>query len=245
MIQLRILNSMMITAVCLWSGLSHANGVLVPAPIDKVFVPTGFDDNDKIEVVLHGTFVNSCYKMGPATATLNSATKKIVINAEAYFYSGAACQQMTVSFIKTVEIRGAIAAGSYQVEIARRANVKPVTLSVARATRKEADDFLYAAVQSADIEETNGSDTLVLKGQHPLLFQGCIKFVEIKTHISPSNVLVVQPITRIENNSAACTGEVSNRFEYKTQLKSLKRGQYVIHVRALDGNSINQLLEIN
>ena len=28
------------------------NPVLVPAPVDKVFVPAGFDDNDKVEVIV-------------------------------------------------------------------------------------------------------------------------------------------------------------------------------------------------
>ena len=244
MIHFKNLNTMVFAVGCLWSGLSLANGVLVPAPIDKVFVPTGFDDNDKVEVIIHGKFVSSCYKMGPATATLDAATKKIVITAEAYYYSGATCQQMTVSFIKTVEIRGPVPAGNYKIEIAKSPNVV-ANLAVTRATRPEADDYLYAAVQSADVEETNGGDTLVLKGQHPSLIQGCIKFVEIKTHMSPSNVLVVQPITKIENNSRACTGDSSGRFEYRTPLTTLNRGEYVIHVRALDGNAINQLLEIN
>lgn len=245
MIQSHILNSMLIAAATSWSCLTLANTVLVPAPIDKVYVPNGFDDNDKVEVVVHGKFVSSCYKMGPATATVNVAAKKIVISAEAYFYSGAACQQMTVPFIKTVELRGPIPAGSYQVEVAKRAVVKPVRLTVTRATRQEADDFLYAAVQSVEVEETHGGDAIVLRGQHPSLFQGCIKFVEIKTYMSPTNVLVVQPITKIENNSAACTGNTNSRFEYRAPLTNLKRGQYVVHVRALDGNAINQLLEIN
>ena len=244
MIQFKNLSKMALVAGCLWSGLSLANGVLVPAPVDKVFVPTGFDDNDKIEVVVHGKFVSSCYKMGPATASFDAATKKIVINAEAYYYAGATCQQMTVPFIKTVEVRGAIASGNYKIEVAKRPNVT-ASLVVTRATRPEADDYLYAAVQSADVEETNAGDTLVLRGQHPSLIQGCIKFVEVKTHMSPSRVLVVQPITRIENNSNACVGDGAGRFEFRTQLTGLTRGDYVIHVRALDGNSLNQFLEIN
>ncbi len=34
---------------------------LVVAPVDNVFVPAGFDDNDNVEVVLQGYFANSCY----------------------------------------------------------------------------------------------------------------------------------------------------------------------------------------
>ena len=36
------------------------SAVLVQAPIDKVFVPLGFDDNDKVELIIHGQFPNTC-----------------------------------------------------------------------------------------------------------------------------------------------------------------------------------------
>lgn len=223
------------------------SAVLVQAPIDKVFVPQGFDDNDKVELIIHGQFPNSCYKMGPVDSTVDAANKKITISAEAYYYPGAVCTQMTVSFIKSVELKGALAAGSYKIEIAKRPEAETSALAIAKSTRPEADDYLYAAVQSAMVEEkTNGERNLILKGQHPYLFQGCVKFEQIKTYVSPSKVLVVQPITRIENDSDACTGEVNNRFEFKTPLKTaLTAGEYVLHVRVLDGNSVNQLLEID
>lgn len=222
------------------------SAVLVQAPIDKVFVPQGFDDNDKVELIIHGQFPNSCYKMGPVDSTVDTANKKITITADAYYYTGAVCTQMTVSFIKSVELKGGLAAGKYKIEIAKRPEAETSPLTIAKSTRPEADDYLYAAVQSATVEEkTNGQRELVLKGQHPYLFQGCVKFEQVKTYLSPSKVLVVQPITRIENDSAACTSEVNNRFVFKAPLTTpLAAGEYVLHVRVLDGNSVNQLLDI-
>ena len=184
--------------------------------------------------------------MGPVDSTIDAANKKITITAEAYFYPGAVCAHMMVPFIKSVELKGVLAAGTYKIEIAKRPNAETSPLTITKATRPEADDYLYAAVQSAGIEEKqNGQRDLVLRGQHPYLLQGCVKFDQVKTYLSPSKVLVVQPITRIENNSAECIGDVNNRFEYRAPLTTvLTRGEYVMHVRVLDGNSVNQLLDI-
>lgn len=221
------------------------NAVLVQAPIEKVFVPTGFDDNDKVELIVRGQFPNSCYKMGPTSATVNEAKKVITIAAQAYFYKGAVCASMKVPFIKSVELVGGVPAGQYKIEVTARPTAISTPLVVKRATRADADDYLYAAVQSATIEDARGGgDVIVLKGQHPFLIQGCVKFDGIKTN-NASGVLVVQPITHIENDSAACTGSVNNRFEYRVPLKpTLSRGEYLMHVRVLDGSSVNQLVEI-
>lgn len=241
--------SKMISASLLVFGSSLAfanNAVLVQAPIEKAFVPMGFDDNDKVEVIVHGHFPNSCYKMGPTAARVDQARKVISISAQAYYYKGAVCAQMVVPFIKSVELNGFVPAGNYRIEILNRPSAVTNPLVVKRSTRPEADDYLYAAVQSAALERADdGHDLVVLKGQHPFLFQGCIKFDGIKTSLSPGNVLIVQPLTHIENDSSACMGEVNHRFEYRIPLThSLARGEYVMHVRVLDGNSVNQFLSI-
>ena len=102
------------------------NAVLVPAPIEKVFVPLGFDDNDKVEVIVHGEFPSSCYKMGPAGATVDAVGKKIVINAQAYYYPGAVCISMMVPFIKSVELPGLMAPGVYEVSLPIRLSLNVV-----------------------------------------------------------------------------------------------------------------------
>lgn len=222
------------------------NAVLIQAPVDKVFVPTGFDNNDKVEVVVHGTFPNSCYKMGPTSARIDQSRKIISVSAQAYFYKGAVCAQIQVPFIKSVELVGSLQAGQYKVEVLNRPAAQTSPLTIARATRPDADDYLYAAVQTATLDEETNGQHIVLKGQHPYLLQGCVKFDGVKTSLNASKVLVVLPITHIENNSDACQGEVNNRFEYHLPLKSpLNKGEYLMHVRVLDGNSVNQLVNID
>src|SRR4051812_23862670 len=72
---------------------------LVRAPVEKVYAPFGFDDNDNSEVVIHGHFPNTCYKTGPATALVDSNAKTITIDAQSYLYGGV-CAQMVVPYIQ-------------------------------------------------------------------------------------------------------------------------------------------------
>ncbi|MCX6117146.1 MAG: hypothetical protein NT027_06370 [Proteobacteria bacterium] len=230
------------------SGISLASGaVLVKAPVEKVFVPQGFDDNDKVEVIVHGHFTSSCYKMGPVSAIVDDATKKLMLSVEAFYYPQATCLQMLVPYTKSIEVGRHLTAGIYKVEVLGSPQARSIPLNVVHATRPEADDFLYAAAYSALLEQTSeGKQEIVLKGQHPYLFDGCVRFEDIKSYVGADNVLVVQPITKIVYGEACATGNNPlNKFEERKTLNSnLLKGEYLMHVRVLDGNSINQFVEI-
>lgn len=215
---------------------------LVVSPVDKVYVPLGFDDNDDAEVILHGHFPSSCYKVGPSTAHVDAANHKIVIQPVAYHYRGTACIDMRVSFIQSIKI-GNVEPGDYKIEVQSRPDARVTPLKINKSGTSDADDFLYASVDNA-LLETKGSDhELIVRGQHPYLFQGCVKLVELKYYMSPGDVMVVQPITRIANDNE-CDGAGSNRFEYRVPVKNVASGEYLIHVRVLDGNSVNKLVAI-
>jgi hypothetical protein len=229
-------------------GMSHVAGAdtsaLVTAPVDRIFVPSGFDDNDKVEVIIHGEFSSSCYKMGPVSATVDDATKKISISAQAYFYRGVSCIQLLTPFIKSVEIDRHLLSGDYTISVVDRPTAGAPKLHVTRSTRPDADDFLYAAATFADIEVgVDGSRELVLKGQHPYLLDGCVKFDAVRTAVGADGTIVVLPVTKIVYGDE-CRGYVNNRFEYRTKFgDTLPVGEYLLHVRVLDGNSVNQFLD--
>ncbi|NBW99597.1 hypothetical protein EBR03_08505, partial [bacterium] len=37
----------------------------VETALTKAYIPLGFDDNDRIQIAVAGTFKNTCYKVGP------------------------------------------------------------------------------------------------------------------------------------------------------------------------------------
>ena len=238
---------MMCVAVAGMSNVALAdNPVLVQAPVDKVFVPTGFDDNDKVEVIVHGHFNSSCYKMGPVSATVDETNKKVTLSAQAFYYAGATCIQMISPFIKSVELDRHLTSGNYTIAVAGRPAVETSQLRVSKSTRPDADDFLYAAVNSASVESgIDGARELVLKGQHPYLLDGCVKMEDVKSYVGADKTVVVQPVTKIVYGDE-CRGSVNNRFEYRTKFGGdFTQGEYLLHVRVLDGNSVNQFLKID
>jgi hypothetical protein len=231
------------------SGYAFAdanNPVLVTAPVEKVYVPAGFDDNDKVEVIVHGHFNSSCYKMGPVSATVDEQTKRVTVSAQAFYYAGEACVQMITPFIKSVELDRHLSAGTYKITVADRPDATASGLKVVKSMRPDADDFLYASVNNATMETTaDGTRELVLKGQHPYLLDGCVKIDDIKTKLGEDKTLVVQPITSIVYGDE-CKGAVNNRFEVRKSLNGqLTQGEYLMHVRVLDGNAINQLVNLD
>lgn len=240
--------SLVVAALSSFSGVTLAAGaILVQAPIDKVFVPNGFDDNDKVEVIVHGHFNSSCYKMGPVSASIDAVTNKVNVTAEAYYYPNATCIQMMIPFTKTVEVNRHLNVGTYDVKIFGRPQLGSLPLRIAPSKGPDADDFIYASVNSANLEQNAAGDQeIVLKGQHPYLLQGCIKFDSIVSYVGADNVVVVQPITRIINSDDECLEQSqANKFDVRKKLdQKLIKGEYLMHVRALDGNSINQFVEI-
>ena len=243
-----MLNKVLLSvAVAGMSNLALAeNPVLVQAPVEKVFVPAGFDDNDKVEVIVHGHFNSSCYKMGPVSASVDEAKKKVTLNAQAFYYAGATCIQMITPFIKSVELDRHLVSGSYTIAVAGRPSVEASQLRVAKSTRPDADDYLYAAVNSVSVEAgLDGAREIVLKGQHPYLLDGCVKFDDVKSYVGSDKTIVVQPVTRIVYGDE-CRGAVNNRFEVRSKFGGdLAQGEYLLHVRVLDGNAVNQFLKLD
>jgi hypothetical protein len=246
--ELVMLNKMLMSvAVAGISNMALAESpVLVQAPVEKVFVPAGFDDNDKVEVIVHGHFNSSCYKMGPVSASVDETNKKVTLNAQAFYYPGATCIQMVTPFIKSIELDRHLTSGSYTIAVADRQGVETSQLRVAKSTRPDADDYLYAAVNSVSVESgVDGAREIVLKGQHPDCSDGCVKFDDVKSYVGGDKTIVVQPITKIVYGDE-CRGSVNNRFEYRAKFGGdLSQGEYLLHVRALDGNAINQFLKLD
>ncbi|MCX6111297.1 MAG: hypothetical protein NTZ90_17005 [Proteobacteria bacterium] len=126
---------------------------LVNAPVERVFVPFGFDDNDNVEVVLHGHFANTCYKIGPANAKVDEAAKTVTIEAQSYLYPGA-CTQALISFSQSIKL-GVVKQGDYKIIVKDAPQAKSALLKVAAAATGDADEVYYAPI-----------DTIALNSQH-------------------------------------------------------------------------------
>lgn len=219
--------------------------VLVPSPVEKAFVPHGFDDNDDIELVVHGHYPDTCYKTGPATATVDQDTHTISIEAQSYFYRGDLCATVMVPFIQSVKV-GMLPIGTYTVVVKDRPDVVAPDLIVGRARSTNPDDNLYAPVASAWLDKgADGAYSVRLEGEYPFMFIGCMLIREVRTYMSPGNTLVVLPIAELTDGPECDDHARSMRFQVTQAVGTLREGDYLIHVRALDGNSVNRFTQIS
>lgn len=215
----------------------------VTAPVAKVFVPQGFDDNDNVEVVVHGHFPSTCYKTGPASASLDEATGVITLDVKAYQYRGAMCAQVLVPFTQSIKV-GTLASGTYRVEVLDRPTATIPALVVGQATTSGADDHFYAPVAQVSLEaDASGQYVLNAEGEYPFFFVGCMVIRELRTYLSPGNTLVVLPISELVDGPECAPQAMSKKFSVSTPVGALAADEYLIHVRVLNGESVNRFVD--
>ena len=226
-------------------ALAETQPVLVRSPVEKIYVPLGFDDNDNVEVILHGRFPNSCYKVGPTTVRIDYQSQTIFIDAEAYLYSDGVCAQMLVPFTETVSL-GLIKEGIYQIVVEEGLSLAGSVLEIKAATSSSPDDFLYAPVEMVKLEGArNKAAQVTVEGRYPHMFIGCMVIRDLKVQQARDNVIVVQPIAELTDGQDCEPQSLTKKFIVtKTLPFPLDKTEYLLHARATSGHSINRLVEV-
>lgn len=235
---------LLVASFCVANAAVASNETLIPSPVEKLFVPTGFDDNDNTEVVVHGHFMNSCYKTGPADFSVDESKKIIRLMPQSYEYSNAICAQVVIPFIQTVKL-GVLPAGTYTVEIGNSTGVETRSLVVKPRVTESPDDFIYAPVDHATVEfgSTPAQQTVVVSGRYPPTYVGCAIINEVRVMETAGDVLLVLPVMELLSDRLECVARNwSPTFEFKHKLATpMKSGDHLLHVRVLNGNSLNRI----
>jgi hypothetical protein len=211
------------------------------AKIDGLYVPQGFDDNDIVEVVISGTFGDSCHQVGETIVKIDAAKKLVSLTPISYKEAGKLCMQMLSPYSHVVRI-GHMDEGSYTFRVSSDAKIEK-TLKVKRAMVEQSDDFLYAPVDFAEvIPGPPGASVLVLKGRYPLMKTGCMKTQDVEMSFENGDTLVVLPKAIVTQDvSGGCDADYEQRFRVPFDLM----GEILIHVRALNGQSYNRVEKVN
>ncbi len=217
---------------------------IVDSPVEKIFVPHGFDDNDVAEVILQGHFPNTCFKTGTAEAAVDPITGSVTITAKAYRYRGTGCAQVLVPFTQSVKL-GLLAGGRFKVQVAGHPELASAPLVVATSHAATPDDFLYAPVSQVTVEApADGQAVVRVQGEYPYMFIGCMAIREVRTYMSPGNTLVVMPIAEILADGPACEAQRDiKEFDVAAPVATPLGEGYMIHVRVLNGNALNRFVE--
>jgi hypothetical protein len=207
--------------------------VEVLLPVDNVFVPNGFDSNDNSEVIITGLLPNLCHKNAQAVVEMNGSNIDIKVKGMKYDASNPYCPEMVVPFMEKVEL-GVLNKGLYNITI----NGKSIfefksSIEVAESSSNSVDEDVYARVDRIDQDE---SRVVVLKGYNP---SDCYELDEIKVLDNKRDTFSVLP--KMKKVANFCPMKMMP-FAYEFEVpKNLKADRVLLHVRAMDGNSVNSL----
>ena len=212
--------------------------VLVNAHPDAVFAPAGFDDNDDVQIVVEGMLSDTCHKSGPIYTRIDADKKTIYVTPMAYYYPGSWCAQVEVPFVRTVAL-GIFPRGSYSIVVEQGDGkfAKMADLPIAVSKNSGPDDYLYAPVTDVEVRTQGTTPKLVLRGKFT---NTCMHLTEVKMVNAPKNVLAVMPIA--EMGTENCKAEI-RAWETTVEIKTPLQGKTLVHVRSLDGQSVNRVVE--
>lgn len=211
----------------------------VQVGLQKAYVPIGFDSNDQSQLVVAGTFPNTCYQVGLSRADVDAEAKTITLTQEAYVYQGV-CLRVIVPFDQVVEL-GILEPGEYRI-VDGITQKELGAFPVARATNPgtSTDDFPYAPVRDAFITKCSepGGSCLILEGA---FLNRCMRLKKVEVCYQ-SDVIVVLPIVEMidAREGRGCTGGVF-RFQKRIPLRELEDHAYLLHVRSMNGKSLNKI----
>jgi len=220
------------------ASVSHAaDPTLVGATFSRIFVPGGFDSNDHVQFVGEGMFRNTCYRPAPGAVSVNEEQKTITVGAVAYEYKGF-CLQVILPFQRTVDV-GILKAGRYQVfQDNGRGQQALGEINIRQSRSDAADDFMYAPISQAFFKQNFAFSEVTLTGDFPT---ECMAMDHVKVTVE-KDVIVLQPIAKLVNRPSCREGRFP--FEQKVTIPSVAPGRYLLHVRSMNGNAVNNLINV-
>ena len=209
---------------------------VVSSAFSASYLPQGFDTNDKVQIVGEGIFPNSCFRKAGVRVSVNHTLKTIRVTPTAYQYDGL-CMQMIVPFDTVVDV-GLLKAGEYTV-VQGYTGEKLGALNVRVSTNAGPDDHLYAPISQAFVSQVNDTVVVKIAGEFS---DSCMELQDVITEVQ-ANVIIIQPIALRHSDGRICSQAVIP-FEKTLALNGVAKGKYLLHVRSLNGNAINNLVTI-
>lgn len=209
---------------------------LVALDIQTTFAPRGFDSNDKIQIVTESWLPSTCYKAGPYQVTVDRVSKTIHLTQMAYLYSGIPCLEVMTPMDSTIEV-GLLGEGSYTIQDSKSEKMIG-KIPVRRATIDQPDNFLYAYVTRAHIDEKSGARKVLISG---VFYNSCLRLKEARAMKESYNVVTVLPISEVTSSQNCHAGYFP--FETVVTLPTLPRGRYLLQVRSMNGQSLTEVFD--
>ena len=209
---------------------------LAPVEINKVYSPTGFDSNDKAEVVVSGWLPNACQKLPTYQIKKTNNLIDISINALRYDESNPYCPPERVPFIQKVKL-GSLNPGSYELEVNKKQDSASYDrLKVVKAEQPSVDSNKYPFVTKINVDQTK--DRVYLTA---LRDSDCYALDSVEIINDGKNTYSVMPVLKkVRDFCPKKMQPISVSFDIPDSLNSRK---ILLHVRSTSGKAVNKIIK--
>ena len=242
---MKIINLVTLLAMLLSASISYAvtqsygddgdvmKARIIEAPVSHVFIPNGFDSNDNVQVVVIGRFPTTCYQL--YTHAVRREGSQIKVYVYAIYQSDRPCADAIVPFKQEINL-GAANKGVYDI-VVNPGSSHPVhgRVPVVAAKTNRIDDYIYAYVEY--IGSVKNDPNRVKIGGY--IASDCFKFKQFHKMTNKKDVIAVLPI--LEQVSDFCPMKMTP-FEYAIDIPKMNSRQVLLHVRSMEGQSVNKVL---
>jgi hypothetical protein len=213
---------------------SAACAGVVEAPVKRLFVPVGFDDNDAVEVVVRGAFPSTCYSRQGVKVIQQG--NDIDVTVTALLRETGSCTPTSISFNETVTL-GPLVPGRYKIRVNGKLQEE---LSVTSHTVNTVDEHVYAKVDYVELGFTGGlSGSAFLVGHNQ---SDCWVLDRVETISNGKDVLSVLPI--MKRSTGACDQRRSRLdAAVKFDVSAFDSEEILLFVRTMDGKSVSSVIE--
>jgi hypothetical protein len=219
--------------------------------VKAVFVPgEGYDDNDNVEIVIDGSLPNACFTLG-RTETSVSEDMVITVRQFALRQADRVCIESELSdfalipvpFSKDVAL-GNLSKGNYTINYKTGNTVTAsATFGVAEAPTETIDNMAYAPVSDAYVPAgflVNAAGKAKITGY---LTSSCMQLDTFDVARDPANgVIVVLP--RVKQRLQGACLQYIRPFEKEIDIGNFAEGRYLLHVRSMNGKSVNRVFSV-
>src|SRR5690606_9027349 len=122
---------------------------VVTIPSERIFVPTGFDDNDNAQVILDGYLERSCDTLISPAWNLDMSSFQISVSARVLRDHTIVCTEERRPFTQVVNL-GVLPMGKYRVWTNRGRLIKPLVIAEAPSASK--NETYYASLIESYVE---------------------------------------------------------------------------------------------
>lgn len=224
--------------LCAQSAFSGEFVQEIALPIERTFIPKGYDTNDSVQIVVEGSFPTSCYQIGRADSIVDKEKKIIEVQLTAYEYDGK-CLRIPTRFHHTFLLGRMPDSGKYSiVEMTTKRTVGELTIMTAPVLSAGTDDAVYAPLLDGFLQEKGSETQLVLRGVYS---NSCLTITDVKLNVD-RDVVVVLPFVEFRPGHACSQGEFAFEKIIPVTQTLPAATSYLLHVRSMGGQSINKMV---